>query len=193
MDAAPAGPGTPKKGADADIDGRLTFTDVGGQLRTVIVSVKSGGVNRSMVGDLAGVVQGEGAAMGLLITLEEPTKPMLLEAAKAGEFESELSKRSYSKIQISTIRELLDGRKPEIPLLVLPAYEQAEKVEKESPGRVEMFGWTRRRPRASSTGVPSYGAGGDGLGGPAQYSRTAGPQIRMLWSTMSVLVLHSSW
>jgi DNA modification methylase len=140
VDAAPAGPAMPKKGADSGIDGRLTFTDVGGQLRTVIVSVKSGGVNRAMVGDLAGVVQGEGAAMGLFITLEEPTKPMLLEAAKAGEFYSELSKRSYPKIQILTIRELLDGRKAEIPLLVLPAYSQAEPVEKASPGQVEMFG-----------------------------------------------------
>ena len=139
VDAAPSGPGTPKKGADSGIDGRLTFTDVGGQLRTVIVSVKSGGVNRGMVGDLAGVVQGEGAAMGLFITLEEPSKPMILEAAKAGEFYSELSKRSYPKVQIITIRELLDGRKPEIPLLVLSPYQQAEKVES-SPGQVEMFG-----------------------------------------------------
>jgi DNA modification methylase len=139
VDAAPAGPATPKKGADSGIDGRLTFTDVGGQLRTVIVSVKSGGVNRAMVGDLAGVVHGQGAAMGLFITLEEPTKSMQLEAANAGEFYSELSKRSYPKLQIITIRELLDGRKPEVPLLVLPAYQQAE-PEKASPGQVEMFG-----------------------------------------------------
>lgn len=140
VDAAPAGPATPKKGADSGIDGKLTFTDVGGQLRTVIVSVKSGGVNRAMVSDLAGVVQGEGAAMGLFITLEEPTKPMRLDAAKAGEFVSELSKRSYPKIQIITIRELLDGRRPEIPLLVLPTYQQAERVDQPSPGQVEMFG-----------------------------------------------------
>ncbi len=140
IDAAPAGPAVVKKGADAGIDGRLTFTDVGGILRTVIVSVKSGGVNRAMVGDLAGVVQGEGAAMGLVITLEEPTAPMRLEAAKAGEFYSELSRRSYPKVQIITIRELLDGRKPDIPLLVLPTYQQAEKVEEVSPGQEKLFG-----------------------------------------------------
>ena len=92
-----------------------------------------------MVSDLAGVVQREGAAMGLFVTLEEATGPMRQDAASHGEFYSELSKRSYPKLQIITIRELLDGRKPEIPLLVLPTYQQAEKAQ-ESPGQETMFG-----------------------------------------------------
>lgn len=140
VDAAPTGSGAMKKGADSGIDGRLTFTDVGGNLQTVIVSVKSGGVNRAMVSDLAGVVQREGAAMGLFITLEEPTAPMRKDAPSAGEFYSELSRRTYPKIQIMTIKDLLDGRKPEIPLLIMPTYQQAEKVEQESPGQEKLFG-----------------------------------------------------
>jgi site-specific DNA-methyltransferase (adenine-specific) len=139
VDAAPAGPAMPKKGADTGIDGKITFTDAGGQIRTVIVSVKSGGVTRNMISDLAGVIQREGAAMGLFITLEEPTAPMRKDAASYEEFYSELAKRSYPKVQILSIRELLDGRKPEIPLLVLPTYQQAEKVQ-ESPGQETMFG-----------------------------------------------------
>jgi Adenine specific DNA methylase Mod len=140
VDAHPAGGGEKKKGADSGIDGKITFTGVGGQLQTVIVSVKSGGVNRGMVSDLAGVVAREGAAMGLFVTLEEPSGPMKADAALAGEFFSELSNRSYPKIQIMTIRELLDGRKPQIPLLVMPTYQQAEKVEQESPGQEKLFG-----------------------------------------------------
>jgi site-specific DNA-methyltransferase (adenine-specific) len=140
VDAHPAGGGEKKKGADSGIDGKITFTDVGGKLQTVIVSVKSGGVNRGMVSDLAGVVAREGAAMGLFVTLEEPSGPMKVDAAQAGEFYSELSKRSYPKLQIMTIKELLDGRKPEIPLLVLQPYQQAEKVEQESPGQEKLFG-----------------------------------------------------
>ena len=140
VDAHPAGGGEKKKGADSGIDGKITFTDVGGKLQTVIVSVKSGGVNRGMVSDLAGVVARDGAAMGLFVTLEEPTAPMKADAALAGEFYSELSKKSYPRIQIITIRELLDGRKPQIPLLVLPTYQQAEKVEQESPGQEKLFG-----------------------------------------------------
>jgi DNA modification methylase len=140
VDAHPAGGGEKKKGADSGIDGKITFTDVGGKLQSVIVSVKSGGVNRGMVSDLAGVVAREGAAMGLFVTLEEPSGPMKADAALAGEFHSELSDRTYPKVQIITIRELLDGRKPQIPLLVLPTYQQAEKVEQESPGQETMFG-----------------------------------------------------
>ncbi len=140
VDAHPAGGGEKKKGADSGIDGKITFTDVGGKLQTVIVSVKSGNVNRGMVSDLAGVVSRDGAAMGLFVTLEEPSGPMKVDAAQAGEFYSALSNRSYPKIQIITIRELLDGRKPQVPLLVMPSYQQAERVEQESPGQEKLFG-----------------------------------------------------
>ena len=140
VDAHPAGGGEKKKGADSGIDGKITFTDVGGKLQTVIVSVKSGGVNRGIVSDLVGVMHREGAAMALFVTLEEPSKPMLAEAAGAEMFHSELADRDYPRVQIITIRELLDGRKPQIPLLVLPTYQQAEKIDQESPGQEKLFG-----------------------------------------------------
>lgn len=140
VDAHPAGSGEKKKGADTGIDGKITFTDAGGRLGTVIVSVKSGGVSRGMVSDLVGVMQREGAAMGLFVTLEEPSGPMKQEAAKAGEYYSELSDRSYPRLQIVTIKDLLDGKKPQVPLLVLAPYEQAEKLDTVSPGQTEMFG-----------------------------------------------------
>jgi DNA modification methylase len=140
VDAHPAGSGEKRKGADSGIDGKITFTDVGGVLSTVIVSVKSGGVNRGMVSDLVGVVQREGAAMGLFVTLEEPSGPMKEEASKAGQFYSQVADRSYPKIQIMTIKDLLDGKKPQVPLLVLQPFQQAEKLDTVSPGQTEMFG-----------------------------------------------------
>jgi hypothetical protein len=40
-----------------------------------------------------------------------------------------------------TIRELLDGRRPALPLLVLPTYQQAERVEKKAAEQQqELFG-----------------------------------------------------
>jgi DNA modification methylase len=129
-----------KKGADSGIDGRITFTDAGGQVRLVLVSVKSGAANVAHVRDLIGTMQREGAPLGLFLTLEEPSKPMLVEAASAGTFHSELANRHYPKVQIVTIRELLAGRRPALPLLVLPTYQQAEKVEQESPGQEKLFG-----------------------------------------------------
>jgi DNA modification methylase len=138
IDAQPIG--DRKKGADAGIDGRITFTDAGGPVRPILVSVKSGHVNVAQVRDLIGTMQRDNAPLGVFLTLEEPSKPMLVEAAGAGVFYSEVSKREYPRVQIFTIRELLDGRRPALPLLVLPTYQQAAKVEKKAGDQQELFG-----------------------------------------------------
>ncbi len=49
------------------------------------------------------------------------------------------SGRDYPRLQILTVRELLEGKRPALPLLVMPTYQQAEVV-KESPGQIEAFG-----------------------------------------------------
>jgi site-specific DNA-methyltransferase (adenine-specific) len=139
--AQPVG-GTQKKGADRGIDGVISFsTGSRGEVGRALVSVKSGAVNVGMVRDLKGVLEREKAEIGLFITLEEPTAPMRQEAATAGLYHSELSGRDYPRIQLLTIRELLEGlRRPELPLLVLPAYQQAERVEKKAAEQAELFG-----------------------------------------------------
>ncbi|MBF6605729.1 MAG: restriction endonuclease [Chloroflexi bacterium] len=129
-----------KKGADKGVDGVITFTGAGNKPETCIVSVKSGTVNRAMVAQLKGDMQAHGAAMGLFVTLEEPTAPMRLEAAEAGYYHSDVSGKDYPGVQIITIRELLDeGRKPSLPLLVLPAFQQARPVRKAAE-QAELFG-----------------------------------------------------
>jgi site-specific DNA-methyltransferase (adenine-specific) len=139
--AQPVG-GVQKKGADRGIDGVINFsTGPHGEVGRALVSVKSGTINSSMVRDLKGVLDREKAEIGLFVTLEEPSGPMHMEATTAGVYHSELSGRNYPRIQILTIRELLEEhRRPELPVLVLPAYQQAEKVEKAAPGQREMFG-----------------------------------------------------
>jgi site-specific DNA-methyltransferase (adenine-specific) len=146
--AQPQG-GTKKKGADKGVDGIINFTGPGRTMESAIVSVKSGGVGAAMIQQLKGAMETHGAAMGLFITLEEPTAPMKQEATVAGLYHSEVSGKDYPKVQILTIRELLEEhRKADLPLLVLPAFQQAEKVELESPGQEKLFGsatrWKRR-------------------------------------------------
>jgi site-specific DNA-methyltransferase (adenine-specific) len=129
IDARPLG-GNEKKGADRGIDGRITFT-VGakGEMGQALVSVKSGGVNSSMIRDLKGTIEREAAEIGLFITLEEPSKPMLLEASTAGVYTSPISGKDYPKIQILSIRQLLEEHtKPMLPLLLMPTYQQAERI-----------------------------------------------------------------
>ena len=119
--------GDQKRGADRGIDGLLYFTD--GQKRTsqkVVVQVKGGHVSSPQVRDLKGTVEREKAAMGLFITLEEPTGPMRTEAVSAGFYHSDIWQRDYPKIQLRTVEELLSGNDFELPAR-LPSYEAAQR------------------------------------------------------------------
>jgi site-specific DNA-methyltransferase (adenine-specific) len=140
VDARPLG-GVERKGSDRGIDGLITFTDKNNDLQSVLVSVKSGHVNSGMVRDLKGTMERERAAIGLFITLEEPSKEMLLEASTAGIYRSDLWNREYPRVQVLSISELLEkGKKPELPPFVLPTYQQAERVKAPAPGQEELFG-----------------------------------------------------
>lgn len=124
-----SGSKTGKKGADSGIDGVIAFIDDStGKAKRVIVQVKSGHVNRGMVGELVGTVQRENAAMGVFITLEEPSKPMRLEATTAGYYRSPGWQQDYPKIQILTVQELLDGATVKMPPSAT-TFKQAEKMQ----------------------------------------------------------------
>lgn len=64
---------------------------------------------------MKGVAEREKSAIGVLISMQNPTKDMKTEAATAGFFESKLWNKKYPKIQLLTIAELLDGKKIEMP------------------------------------------------------------------------------
>jgi len=98
-----------KKGADGGIDGIIFFQDDDKEAKKIIVSVKGGeNVTRTMIADLKNTVEREKAEIGLFVTLAEPTKPMITEAASAGFYES--IKGAFPKIQILTIADLLTGK-----------------------------------------------------------------------------------
>jgi len=99
-----------KKGADKGIDGIISFIDDNsGKPKQVLVQVKSGQVKSGDIRDLAGTVGRENAAIGVFVTLNEPTKDMRKEAVSAGYYFSEGWNINYPKIQILTVGELLDG------------------------------------------------------------------------------------
>jgi hypothetical protein len=52
-----------------------------------------------------------------------------------------VSGKDYPRVQIFTIRDLLEEhRKPDLPLLVLPTYQKAERVRAKAAEQAEMFG-----------------------------------------------------
>jgi site-specific DNA-methyltransferase (adenine-specific) len=94
-----------KKGADSGIDGLIYFKPDGKTTEKAIVAVKGGEhVNVVMGRDLAHVVDREKAA---------------------GFYETLYGK--YPKIQILTIRELFEGKQPQIPLVDASAFRKAPK------------------------------------------------------------------
>jgi len=98
-----------KKGSDGGIDGLIFFQDDEKGAKKIIVSVKGGEhVSVTMVKDLIATVEREKAAIGLFITLAEPTRPMITEAVSTGFYES--PKGNVPKIQILKIEDLLSGK-----------------------------------------------------------------------------------
>ena len=102
-----------KKGADRGLDGRLYF----GKTGHAVVSVKAGqNVGVAMIRDLKGVIEREKAGIGVFLTLTEPTKDMVKEAAAAGQHE-EPGFAPVPRLQIVTVDDAmrLRDRAVELP------------------------------------------------------------------------------
>ncbi len=106
-----------KKGSDKGIDGVIPFfespqTDY----KRALVSVKGGEhVTSQMVRDLRGVIERENEPLGVFVTLVPPTRDMLVEAAAAGHYHNDFWQKGYPRIQILTIEEILNGKRPQMP------------------------------------------------------------------------------
>ena len=98
-----------KKGADGGVDG-LAYFMVGADTHAkILFQVKSGHVNRQTVATLRGDMAREGAELGVLITLQEPTRPMLAEAAATGTYTHPLySRRQEPRIRLVTVRDIVE-------------------------------------------------------------------------------------
>ena len=81
----------------------------------MILSVKAGHTGAAHVRDLRGVLDREKAEIGILISMQAPTAPMKTEAAGAGFYDSPGWKKSYPRLQILTIADLLTGATISMP------------------------------------------------------------------------------
>ena len=106
-----------KKGADHGIDGKILFRDdpKAAKPEQIIIQVKGGKTGVKDVRDLRGVRDREKAAIGILISLQPPTGPMETEAASAGFYEHKTNKQKFPRLQLRTVRELMDGKGIERP------------------------------------------------------------------------------
>jgi adenine specific DNA methylase Mod len=127
VDALPFG--GKKKGADGGIDGIIYFKPDGKRTEKALVSVKGGGnVSVNMIRDLHSAMEREKAPIGVFITAALPTRPMETEAAAVGRFEDGFG-RTYPKLQIITLAELFQGKKPQIPFVDPASVKRAKREE----------------------------------------------------------------
>jgi DNA modification methylase len=141
-----------KKGSDQGIDGRLFFHDEeNGRTKQIILSVKSGHVSVRDVRDLRGVVDREKAEIGVLITLEDATKPMLTESVSAEFYKSPWG--NHPRLQILTIAELLGGKRIDYPPTINVTHRKAPKAETPLPEQLQLAKApepaAEKRPRAA--------------------------------------------
>jgi site-specific DNA-methyltransferase (adenine-specific) len=116
-----------KKGADKEIDGNIYF----GKTSRAIVSVKAGdNISVAMIRDLRGVIEREKAEIGVFLTLTEPTKPMVAEAAAAGQYLSD-DAAPVPRVQIVTVEDALRlrDRAVQIPLRRADTFKRAAREE----------------------------------------------------------------
>ena len=115
--------GAPRKGPDQGIDGVTTFPERDPddpdsptlQHRQVIISVKGGGTGVADVRDLRGVIEREEAAIGVLVTVRQPTRAMINEAGAAGLYRSAWDGSTWPRIQLLTAGEIVRGAGIEMP------------------------------------------------------------------------------
>ena len=121
-----------KKGADHGIDGKILFRDdpKAAKPEQIIIQVKGGKTGVKDVRDLRGVLDREKAAIGILISLQPATGPMEMEteAASAGFYEHKTNQQKYPRLQLRTVKELMEGKGIERPSTVAATDETFKKA-----------------------------------------------------------------
>jgi site-specific DNA-methyltransferase (adenine-specific) len=103
-----------KRGRDRGIDGMIKFRvdpDAGSKVYEIVVSVKSGRtVTPAMVRELRGTMERDKAAMGVLLTMQDSTREMRTEAARAGMWTDPRTGQKYARLQILSAGDIFTGK-----------------------------------------------------------------------------------
>lgn len=127
-----------RKGGDKGIDGTAFFLTGKDKNAKIVFQVKSGNVGRSDVSQLNNDRMREGAELAVLLTLQFPTHGMKSEASAAGIYLHELMNRSYPRIQIVTIAEIVEQHKRlDIPMS-LEVLKKAQRKQENAAQQAEL-------------------------------------------------------
>ena len=125
-----------RKGPDGGIDGIIWFKPDGKKTEKAIVEVKGGATGVKDVGRLAQVMEREGAKIGVLITNQLPTRAMERDAAAVGVWENEYTGRKHPRLQIITLAELFQNKRPDIPWVDTSVAKKARREDTTEQGKL---------------------------------------------------------
>ncbi|MFE9206220.1 DNA methyltransferase [Micromonospora sp. NPDC007230] len=124
-----------KQVGDRGIDGVIRFPiDGKGNSDKILVSVKGGATNPAHVRDLIGTVQSQRAGMGVFICMQKPTKAMIEAANHSGLYSHPANGQKFPRVQLITVEELLQGKRPNLPNTLLPYFQAQKRVNKGDQG-----------------------------------------------------------
>jgi len=132
--------GEERKGGDRGIDGRIIFrSDDSEDFRQIIISVKGGNLKATDVRDLRGVIEREGAEIGVLVSMEAPSRQMRAEAASAGVFTTPWG--SHPRLQLLTIEEMFSGKGIDYPRAsgANVTLKRAPRAKRKQPTKLHLF------------------------------------------------------
>lgn len=128
-----------KRGSDRGIDGNMFFHNGPYGTGRIIISVKGGeNVGVAMVRDLRGVIEREHAEMGILISLAEPTGPMISECAAAGYLPKSAHGR-LPRLQILTVGDMFAGKVPKLPPIPEASRVHAQPPRRKATAQLDML------------------------------------------------------
>jgi site-specific DNA-methyltransferase (adenine-specific) len=108
-----------KKGGDKGVDGYFNYLAPGNAIEMGVIGVKAGeNVNPGMVRDLGRVMERDKHRLGLFLCAAAPTKGMMAEADSHGLVETEFGR--FPKLQIFTLEDLFQGKRPLLPPVLSP-------------------------------------------------------------------------
>jgi DNA modification methylase len=116
-------------------DGYRTFS-INGQKYVVMMEVKSGNASPTQLNHFIKTVEDRKGAMGVFICFKEQiTHNMEVIAKKEGLFKDQYDNTYKDKIQIISIEDLLEDKRPQIPLSTIETFKKAEKKSTDQTGQ----------------------------------------------------------
>jgi site-specific DNA-methyltransferase (adenine-specific) len=127
-----------RKGADQGIDGVLYVEGPNRKTEMCVIEVKGGSIGDAQIRSLIGAMERQKAPMGVFVTLNQPTKPMIATAASAGAWDTDWG--AVPRVQIVTIEQLLTtpGSPLRIPMARTDTFKKAAREARSDQGKLDI-------------------------------------------------------